>query len=143
MSKFSGLGVAVEKPVRMEIIHPHTQEVLRVAETGEVAWIDVLSSSSAAGRAHDRDVLDSQNSRGTRPRPITARKIEEILTKKAATLTRGWRLAGLDGNPIDIEYSESDAYELYAMEELAWLREQVLNFADNLGNFPHGASKNF
>lgn len=142
MSKFSGLGITVEQPSRMEIIHPHTGEIMRITETGEVAWIDVLSSSSAAGRAHDRDVLDSQNNRGSRPRPMTAKKIEEILTKKAATLTRGWRLADLYGNAIDVEYSEAFAYELYEKEEAAWLREQVLNFADNLGNFPHGASKN-
>lgn len=138
MSKFSGLGVSVEAPVRMDIYNPVTRQPLRNAETGETAYIDVLSSASKEGRAHERAVTDQIIRLGNRAR-LTADQIEANATEKAAKLTRGWSLVTLYGQPIDVPYSEMEARELYTAQP--WVRDQVLSFADDLGNFPQGASQ--
>jgi len=93
MSKFAGLGLAVDTPARMFILHPVSRRPLVNAETGEQAWIDLLSASSQAGRAHDRTVTDKQiKMRGQR---LRAEDIESDFTEKLARLTKGWLLVTL------------------------------------------------
>jgi hypothetical protein len=138
MSKFAGLGMAVDAPARVTLLHPVTRQPLRNAETGDPAWIDVISSASQIGRAHDRAVTDKQiKMRGAR---LRAEDIEADFTEKLAKLTRGWSLVTLTGEPMDVEYTPANARELYALPELAWLRDQVGEFVADLGNFPTAVS---
>lgn len=138
MSKFSGLALGVEQPARMIILHPVTRQPLRNTETGEDAYVDILSAGSAVGRAHDRSVTDKQlRARGRR---MTAEEIEADITEKIAKLTRGWSLVTLDGEPLAVAFDAAAARELYSLPELAWLRDQALEFAGDLGNFRPGAS---
>lgn len=138
-NKFAGLGVAVDAPARMTIVHPVTGQPLRLLgldgePTGEAAWIDLISADSAAARQHQRE---AQNRRlRARARSITAETIEADGTDLLAVLTRGWALATLDGTPIDVPCTPENARELYATPELAWLRRQVDEFVADLGNFP-------
>ena len=138
-SKFAGLALAVEAPSRLALVHPVTRQPLRNAETGEAAWIDLLSSSSGPGRAHDRGVSDRViRMRGQR---YTSEQAEADLVEKLSKLTQGWDLVALDGAPLGVEFSAANARELYALPELAWLREQVVEFINDLGNFQPPASK--
>jgi hypothetical protein len=134
MSKFAGLGLAVEAPARMTILHPATGQPLRNAQTGEPAWIDLLSADSPAARAHQRE---AQNRRlKARARSVTAEMLEADGTDLLAALTKGWQLVTLDGAPIVEPCTPENARELYAAPELAFIRRQVDEFVADLGNFP-------
>lgn len=139
MSRFSGLGLALEAPSRMGVIHPVTRQPLRDGD-GKESWIDILSSGSGVGRTHDRLVTDQQLK--MRNQRITAEQLESNITEKLAKLTRGWYLVTLDGAPIDVPFDTNAARELYALPELAWLRDQALAWAEDSGNFRQDASKN-
>jgi len=140
-SKFAGLGLAVDKPARMQIIHPGTRQVLRVngAPEGEdECYIDLLAGNSAAGRAHDRMVNDRlMRSRGAR---YTADQVDADLIEKYSKLVKGWRLATLEGEPIEVPCTAQNARELFSLPESDWLRVQVGEFINDLGNYlPEGS----
>ncbi len=133
-TKFSGLGLAVDSPTRMTILHPVSRVPLTIAGTDppEAAWIDLVSVNSVAGRKHDRAVTDRLiKMRGRRP---TAAEMDSDTTEKLATLTRDWHLATLDGESIEIPCTLANARDLYGMPEAAWLREQVAEFVVDVGN---------
>lgn len=137
MSKFSGLALAgLDQPARMTIMHPVTFQPIR-NDDGE-AWIDVYSASSATARAFERRVNDAALKR--RGRTITADDLDAQMTDRAAAYSKGWNLLAVDGSPLDIEFSQQNARELYT--ECPWIRDQVIVFANDLGNFPSGASQN-
>lgn len=131
-AKFSGLGLAVDSPTRMTILHPVTRAPLLINGTDEPAWIDLLSVNSVIGRKHDRTVTDRLiKMRGRRP---SADEIDSDTTDKLALLTKAWQLATLDGEPIEIECTIVNARELYNLPEASWLREQVAEFVVDAGN---------
>ncbi len=139
MSKFAGLALATDVAQRMSIIHPGTRQPLRAAN-GDEAWIDLYSIDSKAWRNTVRAQQDRRMR--TRGRPTTE-EIEADTTELFAAVTVGWRLFTLDGDPIDVPCSASNARELYAMPELSWLREQVDSFVSDRGNFKRANSTNF
>jgi hypothetical protein len=148
MSKFAGLGVAVDRPARMTILHPATgQPLVALGPDGkpamvpgpdgtlvpDVAWIDLISADSDAARAHERV---AQNKRlRSRARRLTAEDLEAEGVDLLAALTRAWRLVTLDGRPIEVPCSVDNARELYSAPELGFVRRQVNEFAADLGNF--------
>jgi hypothetical protein len=136
-SKFAGLALAVDQPARMTIYHPITRQPLRDHD-GKECYVDLLSADSAAGRAHDRTTIDTQTRMGGRR--MTMEQVDAALTEKLAKLTQGWKLASLDGDPIEVDCTPTVARELYAMPELSWLRAAVLEFVADLGNFRPAAS---
>lgn len=143
MSKFAALAVAVDRPARMTILHPATGQPLCVLDeagkpTDDVAWIDVLSADSAAAREYERA---AQNKRlQSRARRITAEQLEADGVGLLAALTVGWRLVGLQGQPIDVPCTRENAAELYASPELGFIKRQVNDFAADLGNYPQATT---
>lgn len=133
MSKFAGLGLKVDTPSRMTIVHPVTRQPLRIAGTDEAAYLDLLSVDSAAGQAHQRAAANRRLA--SRQRKMTIEELEAEGVDLLAALTRGWRLATLDGHPIDVPFTVADARELYSAPELAWLKQQANDFAADAGNF--------
>lgn len=133
MSKFAGLGLKVETPARMTILHPGTRQPLRIAGADDVAFLDLLSMDSAAAQAHQRAVTNRRLA--ARTRKLTAEEIEAEGVDLLVALTRGWRLATLDGQPLDVPFSTADARELYGAPEMAWLKLQASEFVGDAGNF--------
>jgi hypothetical protein len=136
--KFGGLALAVDVAMRMSILHPITRQPLRDKD-GNDCWIDLLAAESSVGRAHDRFTIDNQIRVGAKR--LTAEQIDASLTEKLSKLTKAWKLASLDGEPLDVECTPANARELYAIQELSWLRSAVLEFAVELGNFRPAASQ--
>jgi hypothetical protein len=127
MSKFEGLTLAVEQSHRMTIMHPVTNQPLRIkgAPEGEdVAFIDVLSADGETARKHAREVGNKRLQRRGRAR-LKHEEFEEDEVDLLAKLTKGWKLATLDGAPMDLECTPRNARELYALPGAAWLAEQV------------------
>lgn len=142
--KFGALSVPVDQPARLELMHPWTGQPLRSAPNGSgdepvTAYIDLLPATSAIGKMHDRAMLDKNLRRGVRR--MSAEELESDQIEKLAKLTKGWQLVGLDGTKMDVEFSQSNARELYTLPESNWILDQARMFVEDLGNFKVAASK--
>lgn len=131
---FSGLALSVDTASRLHLVHPVTRQPLSNASTGEAAWIDLYSTSSAAGRAHDRAITDRAIK--TKGKWITAEQLDSDGTDLLVALTKGWSLVDLSGQPIDVPCSPAAARELYTLPAISWVRAQATEFVAELGNFP-------
>jgi hypothetical protein len=136
----AGMMVNAETPGRMTIINPFNGHPVRDAETGDEAYVDVLSDVGKIGSQWSREMTDKALQR--KGRAAKAEILEEDLSDKAARLTVGWKLMTLAGVPIDAPFSRGNAREVYEMTEMSWLREQVLGFAGDLGNWRPTSSSN-
>lgn len=139
MSKFAGLEIEVDKPQRMTLVHPNTRQPLR-DEEGNEAYVDLYSSDSEAARRHTRSIQRrrlNMRGRGT----IAPEQLEAEAIELLAVLTTGWHLVSLAGKALDVPFSAENARELYASPSLAWVREQVDEFAADRANFTPSSSK--
>lgn len=138
MSKFDNLALEVDKPARMQIIHPFTGQPLRTAD-GTEAYVDVYSGDSVIARKHIRKIQQRAiNSRGRarmNPEQAEADSVELL-----AELSAGWFLVGFDGVVIDVPFNSENARELYAERSMAWIRDQVDAFSGERANFSRASS---
>lgn len=139
-SKFAGLGIEVDKPQRMPLVHPNTRQPLRTKD-GEEAFIEIYSADSEAARKHNRSIQRRRLNMRGRGR-ITPEELEAEGVELLAALTTGWRLVTLEGVELNVPYSQENARELYGASSLAWIREQVDEFAADRGNFQPSSLKN-
>lgn len=140
MSKFAGLEIPVDQPQRMVLVHPITRQPLCDPE-GRQAYLDIYSADSEAARRHNRAIQRKRLAMRGRGR-ITPEELEGEGVDLLAALTTGWHLVGVDGQAIDVPFSIETARELYASPALAWIREQVDEFAADRGNFAAASSSN-
>jgi len=139
MSKFAALALEVEKPVRMTIVHPVSRQPLRDAD-GNEAYIDLFSGDSEPARKHQRTAQRRRIAMRGRGK-ITPEEIEADSVELLAALTAGWMLLALDGARLDVPFSIENARELYADPSVAWLRDQVDEFAAERANFSKASPK--
>lgn len=138
MSKFAALALPVEQPARMIIHHPVTQKPL-CDEAGKQAFIDVWSADSETRRKFERASANRRLARRARAK-ITAEEIEAEQVALLVALTAGWHLVDLNGRAIEEPFTPDNARELYAEPAMAWLREQVDEFASDRANFAKASS---
>jgi len=135
--KFAGLQIS-EAPARMTLMNPWDPEPIVRRDTGEECWIELHPSQSDTGRAVDRKLLDKTLRR--RVQRAAAKDIEANVIEKLAHLTKAWSLAMPDGTPINEPCTPENAMALYS--DVQWLRDQVSNFVNDLGNFRPTLSEN-
>jgi hypothetical protein len=141
MSKFSALASNTADAFNMQVISPLT-DVALTDKDGKEAYVSLLSVDSEAGRKIDRaqSVAQMRKLRSGRnlenDEDFTDKQIEALVA-----LTVGWYLVDLEGNPIDVEFSEANARELWNDRGMAWLRKQAWVFVNTAGNFIKGSSK--
>ena len=140
MSKFAALALAVETPERMPVLHPVTKVPL-VDGTGKEAHIALFSSDSPQAQEHLRSLSRKRIASKNRT-VLTIEEVERGQIDGLVKLTAGWYLVGLDGMALDVPFSPENARELYAEPAMAWLREQVEQFAADRENFLKASSKN-
>ena len=141
MGKFDKLALAVDEPEKMIIVHPHTRQPLRHKESGEEGYIELYSSDSDIARKHSRNIQRRRlNMRGRGK--LTPEEIEAEATSLLVALTVSWNLVGLDGDPLDVPFTQENARELYSEHVMAWLREQVDEFTADRSNFSQASSTN-
>lgn len=143
MSKFAALALAVDEPARMVIIDPVSGRPMLAAD-GREGYIDVYSSDSEIARKHYRKTGQSRLDEMARRKKRASVSIEtfeqndlDLLTK----LTAGWLLVAPDGTIIDVPFSPENARELYSDPGMAWLRDQVDEFAAERSNFSKASPK--
>ncbi len=139
-SKFAGLEIQVERPVRMPLVHPSTRQPLRTKPDGKEAYIEIYSADSEAARKHNRAIQRRRLNMRGRGR-ITPEELEAEAVELLAALTTEWLLVDFEGKIIDVPFNAENARELYAAPSLSWIREQVDEFAGDRGNFPQASSK--
>ena len=133
MSKFAGLELAVEKPARMQLVHPVTRQALKDGD-GKDAFIDLFSSDSDVARDHARAVARKRLAARGRGK-LTVEEIEADTVESLVVLTAAWHLVDLTGKVIGVPCTPENARDLYAAPALAWVRDQVDEFAADRGNF--------
>lgn len=139
MSKFSGLELAVEKPIRLVLLNPVTRQPIRDKE-GKESYIEHFSGDSEIARKHQRTVQRRRLAMRGRAK-ITPEELEAEGNDLLAALSTGWYLVSLDGNPIDVPFNVENARELYASPATAYIREQLDESASDRGNLSTASSK--
>lgn len=128
-----------EGTARMTLNSPYDQEPIIRSDNGEEAWIELLPSDSAVGRAVDRRQLDkifrSRNQR------VKAKEAEANVIEKLAYLTKAWSLATPNGVPIE-DFPVTPENAIWFYTEFTWVRNQVGLFVADLGNFRPTLSEN-
>jgi hypothetical protein len=131
---FEGVGLAVDRPTRVEIVHPGTGKTLRDAE-GNPAWIDVVSGDSARARSAQAAL---STARAARQRPGDSMSAEDYLAERAemlAAITIGWNVLRLDGTKVDVPFSAANAKALFMHEGCGFWMEQGYAAANTRANF--------
>lgn len=130
---FAGVGLAVDRPYRREIIHPGTGLVLRDVD-GNAAYVDVISGDSQKARTLQQSIQSAR----TKLRPGQFLTAEELIAERAelmAGLTIGWNLLRLDGTPTGIAFSADVAKQLYANPSCSFWLEQATEASNVRANF--------
>jgi hypothetical protein len=115
----------------------HTFDVLTPDREPIGATITVRGPESDAVRAHVRRLLARMQTReakrrGGQPEPMTPEESDAEAVELAVAYTIGWQ--GFDDEAGDpLPFSEAAARTLYA--GWPWIRRQVLDEAQDLGNF--------
>jgi len=138
-SKFDALALPVDTPARMPICHPHTLKPLILKQEDDKAppvhaYLDLLSTDSEACIAYDRKVAEERAANPMRAKMTTA-ELFDAGCRRLAHLARGWYLVDFDGNPIDVPFSEANAFELFSNHRMRWLQDQALIFLGDRANF--------
>lgn len=109
------------------------------------ATITVRGPHSAAVRElMRRNLAESQarelqaKKRGKDAEPLTLAFMEARVTEMACTFAMGWSGFEIEGQPVP--FSAEAARNLFTAQP--WIREQVIEEAQDLGNFISAASKN-
>jgi hypothetical protein len=120
-----------EAPARMTLLNPANGDAIVHEDTGEEAWIELHPAQSAVGRAIDRRIIDKNLRR--RVQRLSMKDLDANVVDKLAHLTQAWSLAYPNGKPIDLVCNPDNAAFVY--DGVPWMREQVSNFVNDLGNF--------
>lgn len=138
--KFGGLSANISDAFKMPIISPVTDAPLKDKD-GKEAFIELLSADSDIGRRIDRERTTALTKRQLRGKIAGAadNAIEQNYAT-IASLTRGWYLLDLAGNPIDVAFSEQNALELYSSPETAWIYRQAFVAVNEVANFIKSSS---
>jgi hypothetical protein len=145
--KFGKLGVATDKPSRMQIVLPGEIDPL-VDEDGAEAYIEFLPWDSEPGRKFDQEQQREQVRKGFRQRSRADLRAEaesvDLIKDQAerlVALATGWHLVDIDRKPIDTPFSRANALDLFMAPELGWLRRQAWTYVGNETNFMQRSSK--
>lgn len=137
---FEGMALAVERPARVELVHPVTGEVLINKATGEPAYIDMYSGDSEVAKKWTRESTTRRLQR--RNNKIDGDFVEDNAVSLLTALTAGWSLCTLDGDPVDLPFSAANARVLYSTAALSWVRDQANDGAGNRALFMPASSTN-
>jgi hypothetical protein len=127
------LLIGIDETVRMTLINPFNGSPCINRDTEENGWIDVMSDTSDAGAAYMRARNNRVLARGGRAATDEELQFENV--EKAAALVTGWSLVAPNGSPINLAWSRATARELFGNRKARWMRDQVLEFSANLGNY--------
>lgn len=137
MSKFGSLTASVEKPHRVEIIFPATDDVV-TDQLGRAMYVDVMSGDSKMAREYDARQRAEQRLKikQSRTGKIAEQDVLEANMRRTAHLTVGWLLVDpATREVLDVPCNEENAFELYSAEGQMWFFLQVHANCNEAANF--------
>lgn len=142
MSKFAALAANVATPYRIELVDPITDQPIK-DKKGNPAYIDILSTDSAAAREFDAGERKKVTEKAIKGRSADLPDQFETNIAKAAKLTKAWHLVDpMSGEVIDVPCTAENAVELYSEPGMGWLFSQVWVGATDPANFMKRSAKN-
>lgn len=140
MSKFAALQLEVDKPSRMEVLDPRTNQPYRAKDgSGRTAYVDVYSSDSNIARKHNMAIQRRRIAMRGRVK-ITPEELEAEAVELLVALTAGWLLIAPNGEVIDLPFTAENAREVYSDRSMLWLRNAVDEFSSDRANFSQASS---
>lgn len=143
-SKFGSLMADVQRPYKVELIDPATDDVIRDKD-GKAAYVAVWAADSERGRDFDKA---KRKDLQLRIRQSRTGRIEqddqlEVNMAKCAALTDSWYLVDrVSGDPIDVPCTPENAADLYSPAGMGWIFLQVWVGANDAANFMKRPSRN-
>lgn len=143
-SKFAGLSAAgVADTFNVVLISPETDLSIK-DKAGKESYIEVMSQDSDVARAFNLERSKSVNRKvyGGRGQELMDEDDLTIGIARMARLSRGWYLVDpATKEPIDVEFSEENAIELYTATDTHWIYRQAVVGSAALRNFMRRAPK--
>lgn len=136
----SRMLLPVEQPSRLYLLHPATKRPLVNRDTGDRAWVDLLSADSEALKRHNSRIVDRAVRQQKQGQARSVEDIEADHVDRLVVLTKGWSLVDPEGEPIDDACTPENARTLYSAPGAAWVRDQVEAFVNDRANFTKGSS---
>ena len=122
-----------QEAVAMHICHPQTSEVIG-AEEGKPATLYLISDDhpdlTKVRHKYQNKKLKNAFKRGGQTQ-VTSEEIDEEAYKTIAASVKSWENIFLKGE--EIAFSEANVIRLF--KRLPWLRRQVEDFVQDMGNF--------
>lgn len=121
---------ATQNTFRFEILHPVTME-------GTGAFIDVYGAESdgvkrfANAQLRKMQKQEFENSRSRKPKFKELDELQEVALESALVRVADWENIEWEGKSL--EFTEENARKI--LTACPWLREQIVEHSDNLGNF--------
>ncbi len=136
-NKFGSLLADVDKPYRVELIDPTTEDVIR-DKAGRAAYIDIWAADSEQARQFGKQKRKELNLRIKQSRNGKVEPDDALEANLAmgASLTADWYLVDrLSRDPIDVPCTPENAADLYSPPGMMWIFQQVWGEANNAANF--------
>lgn len=124
-----------DRPAKMEVHHPVSDEVLTFVDATGVTRPVVIflhGAESTIARNKRRELQRNRFGKLMRGKmKVTPEQVEAEQNDMFASLTSGWE--GIAWKGQELPFSLSNARMLYA--EMSWVRNQVDDFINELGNY--------
>jgi hypothetical protein len=136
MGKFGNLSGAADGAFRVRLLDRKTEQPVK-SKSGEEAYVEVIYSYSAAGRALDADIARERAALGKRDTQF------ELNVMKLARMTRGWHLVDpVTHETLDVPMTVENAEEFFNLPLAADYFVQTWVAAHASENFIRNSSEN-
>lgn len=129
---FEKISLSVDVPKKMVLKHPATGLAL-VDKDGNEAYLELLSSNSAKGKAFETAMLNARFE--NREVKLTAEQLEAQRVDQLVALTTGWYLVGFDGEPMGVAFTPDNVKKFYTTPGCAGWKEKATAFVEQDKNF--------
>jgi hypothetical protein len=127
------LAFDVSQTADVHLLHPVTRQPLRDKE-GNPAYVRVVSLDSPEVQAVQKAAINKRlNTRGRGK--MTADELEAERAETLVAATKGWYLVTLDGDKLDVPFSQAVARNVYTDARFSWIREQVNEAVEDRATF--------
>jgi hypothetical protein len=127
------LAFDVSQTADVHLLHPVTRQPLRDKD-GNPAYVRVVSLDSPEVQAVQKAAINKRlNTRGRGK--MTADELEAERAETLVAATKGWYLVTLDGDKLDVPFSQAVARNVYTDARFSWIREQVNEAVEDRATF--------
>jgi hypothetical protein len=128
---FADFALPTDTTSKCYIVNPATRQRLKDAD-GEECWIETYGYHSESAQKWRADREETLRKLG---RDFNDEENEQDLGDMLARLTVNWQLVAPTGKRVSVECNYTNAKKLYTSPQHRWMRQQLIEWLGNLGNF--------